>query len=71
MTGSMGNVIAGSNLARSTEVCGERIVLGKRRPRRRPIPPKESHQMSAGFILLELTVNRTETLGGHILLLTI
>jgi hypothetical protein len=63
----MGNVIAGSNLARNTEVCGERIVLGNRRARRKSIPPKESHQMSAGFILSELTVNRTEAQGGHIL----
>jgi len=67
----MGNVIAGSNLARSTEVCGEIIVIGKRRVRRRPIPPKESHQMSAGFILSELTVNRTEAQGGQILFVTI
>lgn len=64
-------MITGSNLARSTKVCGERIVLSKRGPRRRPIPPKESHQMSAGFIVLEVTVNRTEAQGGQNILITI
>jgi hypothetical protein len=67
----MGNVIAGSNLARSTEVCGEGIVLCTWRVRRRPTLPKESHQMSAGFILSESTANRTETQGGQILFVTI
>jgi hypothetical protein len=67
----MGNVIAGSYLARSTDVREDRIVLGTRRARRRSIPPKESYQMSAGFILSELTVNRTEAQGGETLFLTI
>jgi hypothetical protein len=47
--------------------CTDRAVLGEQRLRNRPIPPKESYQKSAAFIVSELPVHRNYADGKQIL----